>query len=71
MDVKRKIKEMLKLRDEILLEAKDWDKSQPCPLNDEDLPMEEGNFHSTLAHLFSLQSTWEWECPFCGEEWED
>jgi hypothetical protein len=67
MDIKQKIETMLKLRDEIISEARTWDKLKPCPLNDPNIYIS----HSQLANMFDLDAGWYWNCPFCGKEWEE
>lgn len=62
--IKRKIDTLLELRSEILEDAKTW-KGKKCPL-------EQGTLdHAMLAQLFTGLGCWGWDCPFCGQEFEE
>ncbi len=71
MKVETKVKRLIKLREEILKEAKVWKKKkrwlkEKCPL-DMDIELS----HYELSMLLNGLGFYPWTCPFCGEAFSE
>lgn len=70
MKTETKIKKLIKLREEILKDAKGW-KGDVCPLKQFDNHKDSSIHHYSLSQLFTGLGCWKWDCPFCDEHFEE
>lgn len=68
MKVETKINKLIKLKEDILKDAKKW-KHGTCPL---DITGSDYRLtHYNMSQLFNGLGCWKWECPFCKKEFTD